>query len=329
MTDNLYDESNTSEVREQPDLNVTLVALAENKDGAANSTIYYGLSHLDEAALPPLASVWNDLAADYRAKLLSQLVDISEANFELDYQALAIFALDDENPEVRSAAIELLWENETVGLMNRLLELAEWDESALVRAAAAEGLGRFVLLGELGDISEADLIRIQDTVIALLMNESEAVDVRRRALEAIANSSHEIVPEAIEEAYNGPDSRMQASAVFAMGRSCDNRWDETVLQAFESYDPALRYEAARASGELEIQEAIPFLAHLAQDEDPDHRYAAIWALGEIGGNYALRVLGSLADAAQESDDEAMQEAIEESIANASLAGRELEFDLDD
>lgn len=324
-----YLNGDEGEVREQPDLETTLAALADNKDGAANATIFYGLSHLEEAALPGLKATWDQLSSDIRVKLLNQLVDISEANFDLDYSTLATFALDDDHPDVRIAAIELLWEDESLALMNRLIEIAEWDESEVVRAAAASDLGRFILLGELGDLPERETIRAQDVVITLLTNDAETVEVRRRALEAISNSSHEIVPEAIDEAYSGTDARMQASAVFAMGRSCDNRWNETVLEVFESHDPALRYEAARASGELEIQEAVPFLAALAQDEDPDIRFAAIWSLGEIGGNYALKVLGRLAEIAEDSDNEELQDAIEESIGNASLAGNALELDLDD
>jgi HEAT repeat protein len=324
-----YLNGDDSELQEQPDLETTLAALAANKDGAANATIYYGLSHLDAAALPRLAETWAKVAPEIRAKLLSQLLDISEANFDLDYNVLATFALDDEHAEVRGAAVELLWEDESLVLMNRLIEMVEWDESDLVRAKATSELGRFILLGELGDLPEQETARAEDLVLTLLTNDEEAVEVRRRSLEAIANSGHDIVPEVIEEAYRGPDARMQASAVFAMGRTCDNRWNDTVLEAFASHDPALRYEASRASGELEIQEAVPFLATIAQDDDADIRYAAIWALGEIGGNYALKVLGRLADAAEEADDEEMQSAIEESIGIASLAGRELEFDLDD
>jgi HEAT repeat protein len=123
---------------------------------------------------------------------------------------------------------------------------------------------------------------------------------------------------------------MQASAVFAMGRSCDSRWNEAVVQAFESDDPEIRFEATRASGELAIEEALPILARFAQEDDREIKEMAIWSLGEIGGNFPVRVLGSLAEEAADANDLELLEAIEEAIGNASLAGQDMDLDdLDD
>jgi HEAT repeat protein len=273
--------------------------------------------------------VWGGLPLEYRQKLLQQLVDVSETNFELDYRALAFMVLADDDAESRATAIDLLWEDETLELMDRLIDIAQWDESVQVRAGAAAALGRFILLGELGDLPERETVRAQDVVVNLLTDTDEDVEVRRRALEAIANCGHELVTEAIEEAFDSDDPRMQASAVFAMGRTCDSRWNKFVLREISNPDPAVRYEAARASGELEIEEAVPHLARLAQGRDREIKEVAIWSLGEIGGSYALRVLGSLADEAEKNDDEDLLEAIDEALGNASLAGRDMDFDLDD
>jgi HEAT repeat protein len=325
----LYEEDE-SPSREQPDLDTTLKALAANKDGSANTTIFYGLANLDANDIAQVRPVWDRVLPEYRARLLKQLVDISEANFELDYRELGIMALNDSDPAVRENAIELLWEDESLTFMDRLIDMAQWDESNAVRAAAAGALGHFILLGELGDLPETETIRAQDAVISLLTNDEENSEVRRRALEAIANCSHEIVNEAIDEAYNSDDAQMQASAVFAMGRSCDMRWNETVMQAFESDDPEIRFEATRASGELTIEEAIPILARFAQEDDREIKEMAIWSLGEIGGNFPMRVLGSLAEEAEDANDLELLEVIEEAIGNASLAGQDMDLDdLDD
>lgn len=323
------DEDMNGGLREQPDLETTLKALESNTEGVANAVIFYGLSNLTEADLPRVHEVWVTLPLEARQKLLQQLVDVSETNFEMDYRLLGWMTLDDEDPEARATAIELLWEDETLVLMNRLIDIAQWDESVQVRASAATALGRFILLGELGDLPEQETVRAQDVVVNLLSDQDEDVEVRRRALESIANCSHEIVAEAIEEAFDSDDPRMQASAVFAMGRTYDNRWNKFVLREISNPDPAVRYEAARASGELEIEEAVPHLARLAQGRDREIKEVAIWSLGEIGGSYALRVLGSLADAAEKDEDEDLLEAIDEALGNASLAGRDLDFDFDD
>ena len=327
--DLMDDDEDVGGLREQPDLETTLTALESNTEGVANATIFYGLSNLPEGDLPRLREVWGTLPLEYRQKLLQQLVDVSETNFELNYRSLAFMVLADEDPESRASAIELLWEDETLELMDRLIEIAQWDESVQVRAGAAAALGRFILLGELGDLPEQETVRAQDVIVNLLTDSDEDVDVRRRALESIANCSHEIVAEAIAEAFDSDDPRMQASAIFAMGRTYDSRWNKFVLREISNPDPAVRYEAARASGELEIEEAVPHLARLAQGRDREIKEVAIWSLGEIGGSYALRVLGSLADEAEKNDDEELLEAIDEALGNASLAGRDMDFDLDD
>jgi hypothetical protein len=327
--DLLDDDENTDSVREQPDLDTTLDALKSNVEGTANATVFYGLSGLSASQIPRVQEVWVTLPADYRHKLLQQMVDISETNFELDYRLIGMLALEDDDPAVRTGAVELLWEDDSLEMMDRLIDLAQWDESVQVRAASASALGRFILAGELGDLPETETIRAQDVVVTLLTSEDEDVEVRRRALESIANCGHEIVQEAIDEAYQSDDPRMQASAVFAMGRTYDNRWNDVVLREIDSVDPAIRYEAARASGELEIEEAVPHLARLAQGPDREIKAVAIWSLGEIGGSYAMKILGALADEAEHDEDDDLLEAIEEAIGNASLAGRDFDFDLDD
>ncbi len=316
-----YDFSNTDE-QKHPDLESTLTTLRDN-DGVVNSTVYYGLSGLEYADIDRLAPVWEHLTASYRRKVVRELLEASEANFELNYEVLGQFVLDDNDAGVREAAVELLWEDESLVLMNRLIQIALYDEAINVRAAAASALGRFILLGELGDLPEDEISKAQDTAISILDNLAEDLDVRRRALEAIANSSHDILDDAIREAYANEDQRMQISAVFAMGRSYDSRWNEFVLQQLDSEDPEMSYEAARAAGELEIEEAVPGLTRLALDNDREVKEVAIWSLGEIGTKESTRILERLATQAKRHKDDELLEAIEDAIGTASLGGNSL------
>ncbi len=302
------------------DLETTLAALGES---TINSKVYYGLSGLDADSMARLAPIWSALSPDYRRKLLLELTEASESNFELNYFALGHLALDDEDDDVRAAAVELLWEDETQALMNRLLRLVTEDESPSVRAASASALGRFVLLGELGDLAETEAIKALDAVIAVLNNLDEDLDVRRRALEAVASSSQEFVADAIDDAYNHADRRMQISAVFAMGRSYDEKWADAVLRELDSSDPEMRYEAARSAGELELEEALPRLKRLVFDDDREVKEVAIWSLGEIGGKEAVRTLERLAADAARSDDEELIEAIEDALSAAALGSGSL------
>jgi len=65
------------------------------------------------------------------------------------------------------------------------------------------------------------------------------------------------VREIIEAAYYHEDQRMRTSAVFAMGRSADPYWSDLVINELQSSRPEMRYEAAMASGELELAAATP------------------------------------------------------------------------
>jgi HEAT repeat protein len=306
--------------RTQGDFNTALDALRSSEKGGSDSTIFYGLSGLKPEDIERLRPIWETLPPSYRRRLMRTLVEVSETNFELNYQAFAQFGLTDSDPGVREAAIEVLWEDESLGLMQQLIDIAQTDDSREVRAAATSALGRFILAGELGDLPESETVRAQDAVISILNDPAEDNDVRRRALEAIANCGHEIVEDAINTAYEGDDRRMQISAVFAMGRTCDDRWGEIVINELDSDDPEMRYEAARAAGELELEEAIPHLSRLAFDTDVEIKDVAIWSLGEIGGKEAMRVLNLLARDARALNDKDLLASIDEAIGNAELGG---------
>jgi hypothetical protein len=328
--DDLYnaEEAEVSEP-ERPDLETTIQALRENSENSFNATIFYGLSNRTRDEFEQVKPVWDVLDADFRHKLVQQMADLSEINYDLDYHTVGEYALNDPNPDVRVAAIELLWDDESIPMMNRLIDIAQWDEAVSVRAAAASALGNFILQGELGEIDEKETLRAQDAVVSLLTDEDEDIDVRRRALEAIANCGHDIVDGAIEDAYANGDERMKASAIFAMGRTCDARWEDIILREVDSSNPAFRYEAARASGELELREAVPVLGRLAYENDREIQEVAVWSLGEIGGSQALKILTALADEAEDADDEDLLDLIEDAISTASLPGGDMEFDFDE
>lgn len=312
----------------KPTLEQTIAAIHMWEGSVVPSTLVYGLSGLTGAELEQFQLTWSQLSPDTRNQLLVQLTETAEANIEFDYRELALLGLKDGEAQVRKTAIELLWEDESIELMSRLIDMAQYDESSEVRADAVSALGRFILLGEYEEIPEQEAAKAQDVVINLLNDQNEDINVRRRSLEAISNSSHDIVPEAIEEAYHSGERLMQVSSVFAMGRSYDQRWRETVLKEMKNNDPEIRYEAARAAGELEIDEAIRSLAELAVDDEREIKEVAIWSLGEIGGRESIRILSALAEDAEEAEDEELLEVVEDAIGNAALFD-ELEIDDDD
>jgi len=289
-------------------------------DHPISADAIYSLSDLVGENWEDFQVVWPNLPVERRRHVIDRLVDIAETNFELDFGPIVHLALADTDLEVRLRAIEGVLEESDLPTIRRLLTLAQEDVFSEVRAAAVKALGVFVLQGELGKLPERFSQELQDTLLALYNNLDEDLDVRRRALEAIANCGHASVPELIREAYYADELPMRVSAVFAMGRSCDERWQAVVLEELRSEYAEMRYEAARAAGELELSKALPALIELAYEDDREIQEVAIWALGEIGGQLARRALDQLAEHAEAVNDDALLEAIQEAQSAASLAG---------
>ncbi len=276
---------------------------------------FYILSGISEREMEALRRAWPQLPVERRRTILRVLVEITEASFEADFNTIFRFCLSDEDEEVRAQAIEGLWEDESVSILRSLIGLLQGDPSFLVRARAAAGLGRFVLLAELDELDSELGAEVQEALLDTINNPQEVLEVRRRAVEAISFSGVEGVRRIIETAYQDESQKMRVSAVFAMGRSIDPHWGKTLLRELRNPDPEMRYEAARACGELELKEAVPTLARLINDADREVQGAAIWALGRIGGQRARRVL----QACCESDDEILSEVAEEALSELEFA----------
>ncbi len=314
---------------EKPDLMTTIQNIqAGAKTGSTKALAFYGLSGLGKAEIEHLAQEWQTLDEDYRLKLVRRLAEATETNYELDYHAVGLFSTYDSNPLVREAAIDILWEDETIEVMDRFIELAANDQSTSVREAALKSLERFILKGELGELPEIETIRAQQIAVSMLNAEHEAVEIRRRALEAIANCSHEVVPGAIQTAYRTSERIMKLGAVYAMGRTCDDRWEAIIIDELDSTDDEMRFEAVRAAGELQLGAAVPKLGRIVTEADAEIQDMAIWSLGEIGGREALRILRAVQELAEENEDEDLISAIEDAIGNASMAGGDLFADID-
>ena len=286
--------------------------LAKLSDGSASHKDLYGLSNLSRQQAETAWAVCITMPAEERQQLFQNLVEIAENDFEVNFDTIFHLGIDDLSPGVRQAAIEGLWESEDIRLVPRIAKLLLHDPVPDVQAAAATLLGRFVLLGELEEIRE----RPHKQALHALLDAAatDHVEVRRRAIESLAYSATDPVPDLIQAAYDDPDDRLRISAVFAMGRSVDTRWAANVMRELFNPSPEMRFEAARACGELELQEAVDHLIELIDDVDAEVQQAAIWALGQINSDDAQAAL----EDCTESDDEAISEAAWEAL-------RELEF----
>jgi HEAT repeat protein len=300
--------------------------LSHLEGGTPPALSLYGLSNLSHKETAQVAEIWPSLPAGTRREVISALVDIAETDFETSFCSIFRLALEDEDASVRRAAIEGLWEDDDIRLIPKLAALLE-DDAPEVRAAAATSLGRFLLLGELGKIRPKMHQRTYQALLSASTRAEADIEVTRRLLESLAYSEEPEVKRLIDQAYKHSEEAVRISAVFAMGRNGDSRWSAIALRELNSTTPQMRFEAARACGELALAEAVPTLVELTQDTDSEVCEAAIWALGQIGGEDAHRVLSAYTRAESEAIREAAAEALREyELLHGDISSLILPFD---
>ncbi len=251
------------------------------------------LSALGNDELAAFGDAWRQVDVTRRRRVIRRLLDLAEDNVELDFDAVFITGLGDEDAEVRFMAVQGLWEYEGRDLISPLIGLLERDPDPGVRAQAALALGSFALRAEFQQLSAADGEGVDTALHAAIDNPTETVEVRARALEAAGARSLSWVRRSIEEAYRSPDRRLRVGAVHAMGRHCDPRWLPILMRELSSDDAEMRFEAANACALMGGEAAVPELVALLEDEDAEVQEAAVAALGEIGGEEAKAALEDL------------------------------------
>jgi HEAT repeat protein len=262
------------------------------------------LSDLEPADASTLAENWPKISARRRSALLEDLEEIHLADDLLSFEEVGRLALKDSEPAVRRKAVQILREYELVDLISTFVHMAEQDPDEEVRAATASALATYIYLGEVEDISPRRLLQVEECLLRLTSGQDTTL-VRRRALEALGFSSRKELPGLIDQAYNSANVDLLVSALFAMGRSANSRWNQKVLKMLSHQHPHVRAEAASAAGELEIQSAIPTLLELLEDADLDVRMASIWALSQIGGEGVRARLEQMLETTED-DEEASQ-----------------------
>ena len=267
-------------------------------------THLHRFSDIDPADLAALHIAWPNMDPERRINLLQDLEDLADTDTVVSFDDLARFALEDPEPKVRGVAIRLLWETNDEKLIPIYIKMMKTDPDELVRAGAATGLGLFVFLGELEEIQGPNYKKVFTSLLAVYHGQDKPI-VRRRAVESLGFSSHEEVPAIIKEAYASPDKDWQASALFAMGRSADERWEKQILAKLDSPEADVQLEAVRAAGELELQSARKTILDLLkkpEELDVDLRGAAVWAISQVGGQGVRERLEKLAEAADDEDE---------------------------
>lgn len=283
------------------------------------------ISDLTRGQVGQFREIWDSLHPSRRLDLVTAMIEQAEANIHLNFHAILRSCLGEADARIRRLAIEGLWEDERASLVQPLAGLLADDPAAEVRAAAAAALSRFVLLGVLGEIADEPARTAEEALWQAWRRAREPVAVRRRALEGLACTAAPELPDLISSAYYHEDAQMRQSALFAMGRSADPRWGRAVLAELGSREPAMRFEAAVAAGEMALRRATQPLIRALDDPDGNVREAAALALGKIGGAAARRALQALVEADHIRDaDERLAEAADEALAELAFNSERLD-----
>ena len=256
---------------------------------------------------------WTGLETSRRLSVLSELTDLAEDNVELNFDAVFKLGVEDEDADVRAAALQGLFEYEGSDLIPRLTQMLREDPDPEVRRQSAVALGRYALAAEFDRLSDSDARAVKEALTESIEDLDEDELVRARAIEALGAISGEDTQNLIESIYVEGDSLwLKVGAVDAMGRSCDEVWLPIIMREMQSPSPQMRHAAAFAAGSIGEEGAVGALAEMAlADPDQDVQRAAVAALGEIGGQRAKVALKNLLF---EGDDD-LRDDIQEAITN--------------
>ncbi|GAB1422383.1 hypothetical protein MASR2M15_26130 [Anaerolineales bacterium] len=320
MMDNFDNQEDFDNEIEKPGFS-DAISVLKTGSGIFNDKIVYGLSGMMPDEFEVFESVWRSLPTVSRLQLLITLREYSLLNFDLDYSVLSLFALEDEDPDIRTAALKLAWENESIPFLHRLRQLISTDPSIQVRVAALDAIAPFISKGEFDDISFDEHHTNQELLAHILQPDSPAsIQERAAALMALSHSTFDELNTYIETAYHSSNEIMRLAALTAMANSHDDRWQAIIMDELENQENDIDalIPLIRACGTMELEDAIDKLAEFfVVYTDRDLRILIIETLGEIPSPESGRILQLIAESVDESDEELL-DIIDESLALSQL-----------
>ena len=177
------------------------------------------LSDLPVEGLTELKTVWSNLPTERRRETVRKLIELADDNVEFDFSSIFKSCLTDGDDAIREMAAKGLWEAEDRALIRPLVKLLENDTCAEVRASAAMSLKNFAVMSQNGKLLSRDGDRIRRALLAVVNSPTEDIDVRRRAIEAVASFNTSETNSAVREAYESDNPTLVQSAIFGMGQS--------------------------------------------------------------------------------------------------------------
>lgn len=289
--------------------------LDQLETGNDDYSLLRSLSQIGDSELSRLMDMWPHFTPDRRRELLAKFHQLASEDALLDFHRVHLSMLHDHDVATRILAVRGVALEERPDYLRLLCDQLEFDQAASVRAEIADALGKWVVSMEFGLLSEEDAEELEVSLVNRIHDEEEEDEVRGRCLEAIGASSEQTIGELIGESYEIGSHRLRVAAIKAMGRSASETWLPILVFNFDDDDADIRSAAATAAGGLLVDAAVTPLGMLLDDREIEVQFAAIEALGEIGGEEAERILTRLQREAPESE---TIEAAQEALAQAQL-----------
>jgi HEAT repeat protein len=229
--------------------------------------------------------------------------------------------LDDQASEAdRVLAAELAGDYTVINdeLADALLSnLANRNRSEEVRGRAAISLGPVLEQGYVEEFEDPDAVpitqhtfhRIQASLRELYAVADVPKEVRRSILEASVRAPLDWHRDAVRAAYASDDEAWRVTAVFCM--RFIRGFDAQILEALNSRNESIHYEAVIAAGNSELIEAWPHIAALVTSKQTEKPLllAAIEAAANIRPGEAAGILLGLTDSPDEDIAEAARDAL--------------------
>jgi HEAT repeat protein len=165
-------------------------------------------------------------------------------------------------------------------------------------------------------ITERTFHTIQHTLLTLYLDAGVPTAVRRRILEASVRAPQDWHADAVRAAFGSRDEEWKLTAIFCM--QFVRGFDAQILEALNSQNPEIHYEAVCAAGAWGVDASWPHVAALVRSKTTDKPLllAAIEAVAWIRPQEAAELLVDLTDSADEDIVEAADEAL--AMAEGSL-----------
>lgn len=257
---------------------------------------------------------------------LKRLQDIPTWEWPAGTDKMLLKILHDRtsDPSDRLIAAELAGDLTVINdnLADELLSIVKQDdEPEQLRATAVIALGPALeymydeidIAGE-QTISVSMFNRIQEFLRKLYMDMDISKEIRRRIIEASVRAPQDWHYDAVAAAYESDDQDWKLTAVFCM-RFIEG-FDSQILEALNSGNPEIFYEAICAAGDWGLAGAWPHIEAVIREKDTDKSLllAAIEASVIIRPQESMNILSGLLY----SDDEDIVDAVHEAMSTAEM-----------